>query len=256
MRLRFVHASLKHDADRDAVAAWLAALVAGRRLHVLTCTEAQQPGIRRVLARRLGRAYRVRRRGEYLIVTHRRTLRAASVPRLWLLSTRAKNGLPGWRQVRVAADTYRVAGRRLRIMVGHMPAGVESGDSWRADRPSAAAVTCAQEGYSRWGARIRRGARRGVVQVAALDANLDQRRDGWRRWVSTRLGPSVWAGRVPDRGTHGHRLIDTAHITGARVVAAGIPAANADRPRRLDHAAIAYVIELDPLMQHQTKETS
>jgi hypothetical protein len=236
--LHFVHASGRYDAATSAVADYHARLVSDEQPHVLTATEAQQPGIVRATRQALGPQWRVRRRGEYLIAHHRDTLAPRGPVRQWLL-TRIKV-LPRHRQLDPAAATFRhkPTGKRVRVMVAHAPAGVQDGNHWSSDRR----VRAHRSGMPRWGRRIERGARR-AVQVAVMDANLDQRRVRWRQWLTHALrAPSMWERRVPETGTHGPRLIDTGHVLGAPVTDARIVAT--PRPLGVDHRAIAFTVRL------------
>lgn len=247
--LRIVHASLRFDADTGSVTDYLRRVVRYERPDVLTCTEAQQRHIVRDLRRTLGKNWRVTRKGEYLICWRRDTLAGIPTrpPRLWHLTHVA--GFPEWRQLRVGVRwlRHRHTGKRVRVMVGHCPAGVEFGDGWRSGRVvpageravTARAVEASQRGLAAWGKRIHRRLGRGVVQVAVMDSNLDQHRAAWRAYLTGALhAPSIWARDVPKRGSHGHRLIDTAHVAGATVSDPHV--CNVAKPTCLDHTAIAF----------------
>lgn len=244
--LRVGHGSGKWSADKHDVAHYVAHEIHSRGLDLFGCTEAQQRGIVRAVRAALGPGFGVAKRGEYLAVWRRATVRRLVRPaRMWHLT--AIPELVEWREFRVGVFWFRhrPTATPVRLMVGHAPSGVQAGSDFRTDSPRQ--VEASRCGFAAWGRKIRRLANRrpGVLQLAVMDSNLDQRNDHWRQWLTGQLGaPSVYAGRVPNRGSHDVRLIDTGHIcgAGARVTEAGVSAA--ERPPGYDHRAIWFTARI------------
>lgn len=246
--IRGGHASSKWSAPTWAVTRYVTALIATHGLDLVTTTECRSPVKVAALRAALGRRWAVRRKGEYVVCWRRSVFKARRRSRL-IRMTRVYSGLHQWRDAYVAVFylTHRPSGRFVRVEPAHLPAGVESGDQYRATRAAALAVAASRAALHRWGVRNDRTPE-GVVLINAFDGNLDQSRPPWLAYMQSTLGlSSIWAGRVPEQGTHGRRLIDTVH-TNARVVDAEVstvPRPRVRHPsRRLDHVAIVYTLDL------------
>lgn len=245
LEVRAAHVSGHWSARARTNARHIAGVVEDLELDEFRGTEMQWPGTLRAVRKALP-GWAVSRRGEYLIGFREAAFEPVAPMELRRLTSTPRIAL--WRQLWVA---HRVAihiasGRRYRAEVGHCPAGVESGDRWK---PGPQAVT-ARDGIAKWG---RRGWRWHAVNperrtlVRSLDSNLDQRRGVWLVWLTATLGgASIWPGRMPDRGSHGFRLIDTAHVLGGDVEDAGVLA---DKPKRYDHKTIWWATRLTPIKE-------
>ena len=239
------HASLRFDADTDALAAYVARLVVVDDLGLLTTTESRSRALVKKVRARLPKRYRVLRRHEYLFVWDTTRLSKAGRARLivltplrfWSMGSLSKRFLVGQLDLR-ARDSR----ERVRVQVGHAPSGVQGGTaSWRRN-PEQNRVLAARRGFVAWGERI--AAARGVV-LAHMDANLDQRSPHWRGYLTHTLGAeAVWTGCLPPagKGTHGSRVIDTAHVVGAPTRWPHL--AETKRPEKVDHVAFVYNVDL------------
>lgn len=237
------HWSLRFDAEPDLVARALVKLIRAEGLTLLTTTESRDRALVRALRRRLPAGYGVVLRFEYLIIWHRPTYRSHWLAALAVLDPRSWPMLGGRRLFRVARKrfTHRETGTRMRAEVGHAPSGVDGGPGHFAtahhDR-----VVIANDGFARWGRRARRYQRRHPRGALCLhmDSNLNQHAEQWRAFLTKRLAAaSVYdlAG-VPAHGSHGDRLIDTAHVVGLLVGHAVVYLG--PRPHKLDHAPVTY----------------
>lgn len=238
--LTVVHASLHYSASARLVAAYMAALVREHSADLITATEAKGFGKVRATQKALGAGWAVRRRGEYMVAWRTAVLRRRDAPLVARL-TYVNRGAARWRDLYVGTFPLEHLPTRtpLSVEVGHLAAGVEHGDKYRADPASALSVKTNRRGLLQW-SRIIRPA--GVVPILCFDANLDQKRDAWVEHLESRLSiPSIWRGRDPKRGTHGRRLIDTIHTT-APVKAAHVSPFNPPAP--VDHRAIVARLEL------------
>lgn len=240
---RHGHWSLRFDADPDQVADALVDLITREQLALLTTTESRNRGLLRALRDRLPDGYAAVRRFEYLIIWHRPTYRSSWLAALAVLDPRGWPMLGGRRLFRVARKRFRhrATGTRTRAEVGHAPSGVDAGPGhWSPHHHDR--VTIANHGFDRWGRRSRRYQRRhrdGALFLH-MDSNLNQHASAWRAYLTKRLGAAsiyVLAG-VPEHGTHGDRLIDTAHVCGVRVGRAVVWLGK--RPRKLDHRPVIY----------------
>ena len=242
--LRVGHLSGKWSADKHDVAGYIAHEVRSRNLDICTTTEAQQWFIVETVKDALGPGFGVVKRREYLVVYRKATVRRALRPTRILRLSNVRN-FPQWRQLWVGVFWFRVraTGTLSKVMVGHMPAGVQSGRAWRTDSPLA--VAASTQGSATWGRRIARlrSRRPNVLQIATMDSNLDQKDAHWRGWLSDQLhAASVWQGRVPHEGSHVDRLIDTAHVSGASTIDTGV--SRAPRPAGYDHRGIWFTLRL------------
>lgn len=236
------HWSLRFDADPAAVAAALVALIETEGLALLTTTESANRRLLVELRKRLPAGYRAVRRFEYLIIWHAPTF--AEHPAAWLaiLDPRSWPMLGGRRLFRVARKrfTHRSTGRWVLVEAAHAPSGVDAGGGhWSHAHPDR--VTISNHGFAAWGNRARRYGRRHprAAQVKHLDSNLNQQAEAWRRFLERRLAsPSIWSVcGVPDDGTEGSRLIDTAHVS---LAVADARVLHPTKPPKLDHDPIAY----------------
>jgi len=241
--LRVGWAAGRFDSDPAEVAAYLADNVRRYHLDLVGTDESQQRHIAAIVAEALPE-YGVAKRGEYMAVYRRTVLKRRGRSRMWHLSAVA--GLIGWRQMRAGVFplTLTTLGIPVRLMCSHAPSAVEAAGRWSGVRKQVAA---SKRGHHRWGIRIRRAHRRRprLLQIALEDSNLNQRHDTWRHWLTSELGaPSVWAGRVPSRGSHGDRLIDTGHVFGAHVEVLEAHVSDVRRPPGYDHDLIWFTIRI------------
>lgn len=236
--------SLRHDVAPALLANYCARVVCAHQLSAFTTTESRSRRLVRKLRRQLPEGWRVVRRHEYLLAWDTRVWGKRSRPKL---RTLAGIVYARGRRFRMAELElrHRVAARRVRLQSAHAPASIGGGHtSWRSSSPRR--VRAAQAGWARWGRHNARLARRRPdrVVVSHMDANLDQRSAHWRSYLADELGaPSVYAEHRPRAGTHGTRLIDTAHVAGARATDPVV--SKVDRPRGLDHAALVYLLGLE-----------
>lgn len=243
MTERHGHWSLRFDADPDLVARALVKWIRAERLTLATTTESRSRALVRALRRRLPDDYSVVLRFEYLIIWHRPTYRSHWLAWLAVLDPRSWAMLGGRRQFRVARKrfTHRATGTRVPVDVGHCPSGVDGGPGHWSDAHHDR-VVIATRGFDKWGRRSRRYQRRHPHGALCLhmDSNLNQHAPAWRDFLNRRLAAtSVYdlAG-VPAHGSHGPRLIDTAHVLGLLVGRAQVFLG--PRPRKLDHRPITY----------------
>jgi hypothetical protein len=238
------HHSLRFDADPETTAAFLVDVILSHNLKVYTTTESRSRRLVAALRRRLPAEYGVTRRFEYLVIWHCPSFRAHPLAVLAALDPRSFAMLGGRRMFRVARKrlTHVETGRRVRVEVAHAPSGVAAGPGvWSDEFPDR--VRISKAGFARWGHRLDRYRRRhpDAVALAHMDSNLDQFRPQWRNLLTHMMGatPSIYdlAG-VPETGTHGDRLIDTAHVAGVDVDRVGI--VTRSRPPKLDHRPVIY----------------
>jgi hypothetical protein len=236
------HLSLWFGAQPSTVADYVAATIGTYDCRLVTCTEGKR--YVRALRDTLGPEWRIQARGEHLVLSHKPTIKRYGVKpaREHLASRRAyytRGG--GGRRFRVMfADLRIIDGPRLRVMVAHAPASVQDGKHWNHAHPDR--VQASRQGFDRWGKWIRRWQpkHRDAVQLAAMDSNLDQRLGVWREYLTDQLSlPSIWEWNVPDEGTHGRRLIDTAHTN---AVVSGALVSKVARPKVLDHDGIVFTL--------------
>ena len=73
-----------------------------------------------------------------------------------------------------------------------------------------------------------------------MDSNLNQHAPEWRAFLERRLhARSIYTlAGVPAHGSHGTRLIDTAHVVGLEVGHAVVRIG--PQPRKLDHRLVTY----------------
>ena len=239
VRIRRVHVSGKFSIDADVFGRHLRTLARRHNADVLTTTESK--GKKRAV-RRHNPEFRVAARGEYLVMWRKGALKSRTRARLRRITvTKWTRLFPSWRDTRLMTKGLKVDRRhKLRISVGHLPAGVQDGATWKrgpvADKASATSRTALRK----WGRLLARGR---YTQDACGDFNLDQRRNQWREYAEQQLGaPSIWTGRRTPHGTHGSRLIDTAHVRGARITGAHVDVGAL--PAALDHRAIVYTYEV------------
>lgn len=210
------HLSMFQGAPTADVADYVAAVIAHHTADIVTTTECRRKA--KAIRAKLGDGFAVASIGEHCIIWRR--ARFSRWPGT-ITRSRAAYAVP-WFTRGGSARTFRVlqrdlrdkaTGHHIRVQTAHCPSHVEHGDQWRTDTAQRR-VTSAREGFRQWGKWVRTASRRkpGLVHVLTMDANLDQRRDAWRTYLTDTLGlPSVWEdGRWP-YGTHGNRVIDTAH---------------------------------------------
>lgn len=249
--LRVGWAAGRFDSDANEVAGYLAANIRRYRLDLVGTDESQQLGLQGIVAELVASTHAVWKRGEYMAIYRRSALARRARSRMWHLSAVA--GLIGWRQMRAAVFPLRITatGSPMRLPLSHTPAHVEMGEHWRDDTRSARKqVRASKRGHHRLGLRLRRAARRNpnLFQLVLEDANTDQLLAVWRHWVSLELGGhSIWAGRLPGRGSHGDRLIDTGTVVaGANVHYEVLEAHVSDipKPPGYDHDLIWFTIRI------------
>lgn len=237
----FVFTAGRYDATPARVGEYARDLIDAHAPSVLVTTETYNRGLGRAIRRRLPRGWVARRQGEYMVAWDKATIRAAKLkPRVRRMSWRYL-GRDAWRDARVASRhlIVRETGARIILDAAHLQAGVEAGAHWRiAPWPAKGNVAGHRDATRRWGDLIRRRKARWpqAGQVAFMDSNLNQRLDVWRQYLVDQLGlPSIWSGRLPQRGTHaGRRLIDTCH-TNVQVL--GRDVSHLDPPAGMDHTA-------------------
>lgn len=216
-QIRAIHWSGRFDGDVEHLVNHLYELARKYHAHYLTTTETQQKNALTRIKERFGKKWGVQKSGEYVVIFDK----AHFEPIPWLhphvvVATHIRNWLL-WRQMHVGYFNLRLTagGRRFRIMVVHGPSGIEKGDDFKPGKQS----DIAHQGWLRLGRSNRRFAKLHpfVVQVVTADSNGDHHRPFWLHWFEDQLGAnSVWAGRVPAKGTHGSRLIDGAWIYSAK----------------------------------------
>lgn len=236
--VRFGHWSGKFNGSSAALADFIAELMAD--LDWLTTTESQRHGIAGVVRKRLGPDFRVQKCGEFMLISRRATCTPwgrQPLPR-WAFVTKVL-GLVGWRQMHVPRFALRVNGTPVAIWPFHAPSAVQAEDGFRYDHPRI--VAASKAGFARLGRRMRHFERSHpqAFQVTAGDSNYDQHREVWRDRLTAWLGaPSAWTGHLPRGGSHGVRLIDTAHVVGLTITSAHV---NRGKPKGFDHDAVLFV---------------
>lgn len=243
--LGMAHLSLRFDAQPEHVAGYVAEVIDTEDVDVVTCTESK--GRARAVRKRLGKSWRVQSRGEYLVCSRRAVLGRWHG---WPARLRKAAGA-GWHNrgggdrayaVLVSNLRHLCTGSRVRVMVAHTPSHVQVGARFRR---LPARVNAWTKGLATWGRWIRHCARhhKRVVQVAAMDSNVENHLPHWRHLLEHELGlPSIWRHHRPKGGTHGHRLIDTAH-TNARVT--GQRLCRVRQPHDIDHGGIVFRLHLE-----------
>lgn len=240
--LTVVHASLHHSAKPKVVGNYLATLATQHKADLITTTEAKGLGKVAAIRKALGVGWTVKRKGEYLIARRGAVVGWRGVPEVVRL-TFVNRGLTKWRDLYVGSFplTHRPTGTPLVLEVGHLAAGVESGDKYRTAAKDAKAVKTHRRGLLQWSRRVKR-LPSSATPILAFDSNLDQKRDGWVDHLERALGvPSIWSDRDPKRGTHGKRLIDTVHTTASVKTAFVSPI---QPPAPIDHRAVVTRINL------------
>lgn len=104
----------------------------------------------------------------------------------------------------------------------HAPASIQDGLDWSDKGPR---VKAAQETFRNVGARVRRVKRKHPdwFQLVTADTNLDMFRPRWVAYLEATLDLDCWwAGRLPERGTHGDRLIDGGFVHNLKVLDADL----------------------------------
>jgi hypothetical protein len=198
------HASQRYDRPTAALAADIRRHTAAADL--LTVTEIQEPARARVLHRQPGWGAYTDPRTDLGIAWDRTRWRLIGRPRAWHLTRAYPDVYGAWALAVVLAP--RAGGRPLFVTVAHLPSAVEDGPRWRAGRHPPAW----RAAVNGWHRRIRAvRLRRPLPALIAADWNLDLRRPGWRRVVSSAFPAQhlTWAAPLPARGTHAAgRLID------------------------------------------------
>lgn len=212
------HGSGKYNAPIKDVVSYYNAVIKKNRIAVFTTTESQEKGIAKALRSKLGSGYAVRRVGAYICVVDKKVLKFTLTPQKLVRMTRTK-GFPDWRnlfvgvfRVRLLADT-RVP---IAVTVGHTPAGVEYGKSWRMSNPKA--VETHKKGLVAWGRWIDK-LKKTTVALAHGDYNTDFKTEFWRRNATERMrGQLIWnhANTKNSIGSHTSRIIDGAIIRKGR----------------------------------------
>lgn len=248
--LAMVHASGRYNASVSDVVAYLKGIDHEEPFDLATMTEAHQRGLVKGIRKAFPR-HEVVKSGAALWIYR-------SSPKLERQSGRGARrrtithvkGFPGWRQTRVGVLWFTVPalGVRLRSLLSHLPAGVESGNSWRrGGRQTRLAVRCHQAATNAL-ARVL-DETPWVVQALHMDTNVNYRRDRWRNHMRLDLeAPDVWGTRPPARGSLNGRLIDAAHVThttpAVKVTTSRGRVSKAKKPRSMDHRAIRYTLTL------------
>lgn len=240
--IRWAQISLKWSAEGTDVAAYLMRAVATLELDGFSCTEGA--GKAAVVRRALGAEWRVQARGEFLIATRRAVL--SRYPLLPFARYRIAPGADwsngphaGTRHFAALFGNYRVraTGSRLRAAVTHAPSHVQVGTHWRALPHRVLAYS---RGMSWLGKQVGH-MRHDVGQLVCMDSNLEQHLHVWRTYLERTLGlPSIYSTELPNQGTEGRRLIDTAHtnlpVSNVRVV-------KLHRAPVLDHDLIVFDVQ-------------
>lgn len=233
--IRCIHASGKYDITPAAFARYLNRLANAYDADVITTTECQNRAIMRAVRKAMP-GFRVAKRGEFLVIWRKATIRQRHPARLIRLTWTRDS----WRDSRLMLKGLKTTGgHKFRVMVSHLPSGVQHADDWK---PGKASIT-SRAAFRKWGRIIARASKK-VTQVAVFDSNLDQNRRVWQEYATDQLhAPSIWAQHRarPLYVSHGDRLIDTAHVRGARVLSAFV--LTDARPKGLDHRPIAFTID-------------
>ena len=235
------HLSLHHAAKPRGVAAYVAGVV-DEGATLITTTETNG-GMVRAIRLKLGPEWRITRQGEYAIAWDRSQWREsrAKIQHLRRI-TYVHAGRDAWRDVYDGSRrlVHRETMRPVRVDVVHLPSAVQKGPHFRTD--SAKQVRAWREGTHRLGRRAA-GRDPGLVQLLAMDTNVDYGHWIWRDRMTDRIGmPSIWQLTQPIRGTHrGGRLIDAEHTTAptsrARLVRTPVPP-------DVDHHGIRFRLHL------------
>lgn len=262
MRLRITHASGRYDVPPEKMADYLARLARHQDAHILTATECRSAKLTSAVKKKLGKRWKVARYHEYLIcwrtdkakgIWPGKTVTLCPKP-YWMMGSRSRKFLIGTRILTLTGPGSE--GRRLRVDVGHAPSGVDGGNGNFRAKALPGRVQSSNSGYTAWGKRIAAFAKKhpDAVQVATMDCNLDQHKTRWRSWLTTKMkARSIYAGagtsgskNVPSQGTHGKRLIDTAHVkenSTVNVVDRWVVTKVA-RPKGVDHRPITFILEV------------
>lgn len=242
------HLSLRYDADQAAMARYVAEVATRHEAGILTTTESKSRRLTKLVRRELPRHYRAARRHEYIIVWDGRRFRSLWPARLVILTPVRYWMLGANRRLfRMARKNlrHRDTGRRVRVEAAHAPSGIQGGSSWR-KRAKPNRIQAAKRGFRSWGRKVESllSRRPRAVQLLNMDANLDERRPAWRRYLDATLGArSVWHGHMPRHGgTHGNRVIDVAHVVNVDVRSAWLTPV--ERPAGVDHRGFVYRVKL------------
>lgn len=212
-KLRIGHYSLYHGADADKVARGLVKKFVTKNLTAMTTTEAQQKKIKKKVKKQLKVYYhkrdvRVVKRNQYLFIIRRDKIKGNGKVRLRRLTKKADNGIPFWRQTRMATVPCRVAGTNEKFDLSsiHFISGVEMGSHFRKGKERYVHMDATQEA----GIIISRRRRKGHKHILGYDGNLNQKLKVWLNYFNRNLGiDSCWTDIHPNRGTHGKtRTID------------------------------------------------
>jgi len=260
--VRVGHHSLKYNGSVAALSTWCARFVTSFRLDLATFTECKLKGskpdtLRAVLAHQLGPDFWVIRRGEYITVVRKSTFARDTDWRnrhgVQALASKLAYFMLGkiGRKFAYAEEhlTLTALARPWLAVNFHAPSGIDGGRGWRrVSRLLRTRQTSARDGFPRLGKRVRAWIRKHPEGVATAngDTNLDLRAGRWRTYLNRKLGGrGLWSVKHSTRGSHGHRLIDSAQIYGPRVVirSARVLAASG-RPRQLDHRPVLYVLRV------------
>lgn len=127
-KVRHIHQSGDARVDADVIAPWLAKLA--RKADILTTDSANQKNVRKALAKLLGKAWTVRRNGEYMVATRNSVVKSKTAGGLWKLAS-AKT-------FNAASFQYTVSGVAGRVVVAREPSGVQDGTKWKGGKATQA----------------------------------------------------------------------------------------------------------------------
>lgn len=242
------HLSLRYDAKPVSIGRYVAS-VAREGVSVITMTELNRKMAKATRAR-LPHGWRLVRHGEYGFAWDTKVFRAGpGIIHRKRLTYIHRNPRDAWRDVWVASRrlVHRETKTLLRFDVAHMPSMVEHGTKFRSevqprDKLVGKQVRAWKRGMNKHGLRAA-GRPDQLVQVLAMDANVNYHEERWRNEVRTRVGmPSVWDEHRPRGGTHGRRLIDVVHSTHELDKGNHVRTV---RPADVDHGGIRYRVNLD-----------
>lgn len=226
--LDHVHSSSRYDRPVALLAAQARRFIARPAVDVITWTEVRERSRARVLHELPRWRTYSPAAADVAVSWHRRVWRPRLLECPQLTGSRYTTGRgtssPSQRAAVAVLDRRRLDMRAL-VVVSHLPAGVEYGNSFRARPAVVSTWQAAVAGLHRLVAALRARWRPDLVLVVA-DWNTDVRRPAWRhrlREAFPALSPSWRRRALPDGGTHrGGRLID-ATMTNGRGLARLLP---------------------------------
>lgn len=224
---------------------------------VLTTTECQQRGLVKPLGDKLGTAWVVRRRGEYVMAWRHAGAHQIGTSRLWHVTKTLR--LIFWRQVRASLRKLRLVanGRRIEFIVPHYPSGIEDGPRFR--KEPRRTVRTAKTAWHKVGLHMDATAASDpdIIQIHCDDGNLDLHRPEFVAYTETHLGADLaFKGHMGALGTHGRRWIDGIYTRGPgiervethRVTA--VPRPIGGPQGGYDHVTVAATHRVHPAKEH------